>query len=502
MKKLIFSILFFVISFTFFGQTTFNRVEDYFGTNGRSSNFMTNILKIEQSYYCEIDAYDTLSIPRMIIVKIDDFGNELDKLIYKDPRGRLGTYPNQGMVETSDSNIVICTNILYDSSHTWSGYLIKIDTNLDTLWTKVYDLPANLAGCATGTNTISVFTAIKETPDKGFIIAGNYYMYCVNNQTNQRGFLLKVDSLGNVEWWKVYNDVLHLYDIELADDGGYVMLNGYIYNQFTKLDSVGNIQWQIISDTYAGGWAVAGDIAPCGNNEFIVAKTFENSLGENGIHTYKINITNHQIIWDTTYNLFYNVQSVSLHQVLGVEVNQIGDIVVWATAHVVESKGKRGAILKLNSQGDSLWAKYIVTDSITLLWDDLQLNDLIITDDGGFMGVGYQWFGNSGQVMAWLFKTDANGVIGWEKMVTELAEVKVYPNPAYDYINIEFKSPTKGALDLTIYNSVGKMAKSYQLSENREQNRINISDLESGIYFCEITQNGEILGVQKIVIIK
>lgn len=288
---------------------------------------MTNILKIKQCFYCEIDAYDTLSTPKMIIVKIDDLGNKLDEFIYKDPRGRLGTYPNQGLVETTDSDIVLCTNILYDSSHTWSGYLIKLDTNLDTLWTKVYDMPANLAGRSTVTNTISVFTAIKETPDKGFIIAGNFYKYCVNNASNLRGFLLKVDSLGNVQWWKAYDDVMYLYDIELTDDGGYVFLNKYSYTKFTKTDSLGNIQWNSPASIYIGQ-AEAGDITPCRNNEFIVALPYKFQNQRYGINVYKINTLTQQVLWYTTYRLYYSVQCISLNQVMGVEINQSGEIIV------------------------------------------------------------------------------------------------------------------------------------------------------------------------------
>ncbi|RLD64558.1 MAG: hypothetical protein DRI84_08535, partial [Bacteroidetes bacterium] len=491
MKKLIFSILFFVISFTFFGQVTFNRVEDYFGTNGRSSNFAKSALKFGSGYIVSLAIYDTLSVSHFGIVKLDSYGNELDKFIYINSKGRIATYPNQTLISTSDSNIMICTNLV-DTS--WDGYLIKFDTNLDTLWTKVYDLPANLAGCATGTNTHNYFTAIKEAPDKGFIITGNFYKQCVNNASNLRSFLLKVDSLGNVEWWKVYQNVSHLYDIELTNDGGYVFLNKYGYSKFTKTDSLGNIQWNSPASIYIG-FGEAADITPCGNGEFVVALPYEYVSQKYGMNVYKVNINTQQVLWDTTYRLYHTVQCISLNQTMGVEVDNNGDIIVWATAHVVESKGKRGAILKLNSQGDSLWAKYIVTDSITLLWDDLQINDLIITDDGGFMGVGYQWFGNSGQVMAWLFKTDANGVIGWDTS-TPLSgqKVKVYPNPARDFTNIEFGNKLNKEAKIEVYNSLGQMVLQDKINKGEQTYRLELKGLSSGIYFFEVFDDKVVLG--------
>jgi len=299
-----------------------------------------------------------------------------------------------------------------------------------------------------------------------------------------------------------------LYDIELTNDNGYVVINKFYNNHFTKLDSNGNIQWQIITDTYTGGWTENMDITPCGNNEFIVSKTYGNSLGRNGLHIYKINISNHQIIWDTTYNLFLDIHCLSLNQVMGVEVSNTGDIVVWATSHINPAPyvgAKRGAILKLNAQGDSLWARYYEAPSIT--WsDDLQLNDLIIAPDGGYMGVGYQRFSN-GKVMAWLFKTDANGTIGWPESSTpkNSYKAKVYPNPAHDYTTLQYNCRYVN-MSYTISDMQGKsiVTKVLKTIEGLSTNEvlIDLGGLSPGNYQISIKTGTTILYTEKLIITK
>ena len=496
MKKLIFSILFFTISFTFFGQTTFNRLEDYFGTNGRSSNFIQAELSFNNNYYYSLGIYDTLQIFYYCMIKADNQGNEIDRFVFKNPKGLISEYPGQTLISTSDSNIMICANLV-DSS--WAGYLIKLNTDLDTLWTKIYDMPVNLCGCSSNKRSINYFTAIKETPDKGFIIAGNYYKYCVNNNINLRSFLLKVDSLGNVEWWKIYQNVRYLYDIEITDDGGYVFINKYGKSKFTKTDSLGNILWYVQANNYTN-WAEASDITPCGNNEYIVALPYEYQSQKYGINAYKVNLNTQQILWDTTYYLYHSVQCISLNQVMGVEVNNSGDIIVWATSHVVEHPyggGKRAAVLKLNSQGDSLWAKYYNSPNCT--WDDeLQINDLIITDDGGFMGVGYQFFYNTGKVMAWLFKTDANGTIGWQSPPAEPSEVRAFPNPARDAVHIRLPAGLPTGTHISVYNAVGQLVARKPVGKGQPIYTLDLQGLKPGLYFFDLSAEGVVIGSGKL----
>ncbi len=502
MKKLISLFALFILSTSIYGQSTFNKLELFLNSNNNSSEFFGNITILDNYIFGEVAIFDSINQPYTGIVKLNINGDLISKNFLQYSGARIATYQNQNFISTSDSNLVLCSNLRFDSTANWDGYLVKLDTNLDTLWTRVYDLPSNLANCTDSINVPNFFTAIKETPDKGFIITGNYQRHCINNMTNQRSFLLKVDSVGNVQWWKVYHNVKHLYDIELTDDGGYVIINKYGYSKFAKLDSLGNIQWQTSPSSYMT-YVETGDITPIGNGEYIVTYTYAyNNNERNGVITYKININTQQIIWEKAYQLYHDVHCLSLNQVMGVEVNNSGDIIVWATSHVIDRPyggGKRAAVLKLNSQGDSLWAKYY--DSPNCTWyDELQLNDLIITDDGGFLGVGYQYFYDTGRVMAWLFKTDSNGVIGWDTSTPlSVPSLRVYPNPATDFTNIEFGNELNKEANIEVYNSLGQLVLFNKIAKGEQAYRLELKSLNSGIYFFGVFDDKLLLGGGKFV---
>jgi len=490
---MIFVLLFFTIKAFSQFVTMFNDTLMPLGLGGYG---FSNIVADDSFYYASggVNNYETNW--QSMIVKLDKNGAVLKVKKNIDSNKYYADYPYNTMI-LNENILLMCPQVV-DSVST-NGYVIAIDKNtLDTLWTKKYLHPDTLAASQSGVHAFSDLTAIKALSDGGYILTGNYTKDCITG--NIRSFLMKIDSVGNVQWRRVYNDLSHLFDIELTSDGGFVVIKKFYGPHIVKLDSLGNILWskKINSDTIN---SAVSDLSYAGNNQFVgVTAYIKNgsiSYPTYGLNVFKIDMNNQQVIWDKKHADFYSVQTISLHRAAGIEVLPNGDIIVNTTVADVFQKGM---ILKLNTQGNKLWSKtynyggYYGFDS--------QINDLIVADDGGFVGVGYCMPVNS-NMTSWIFKTDENGVIGWEASIPINAnKIKVWPNPAYDYINIEFKSPIKGALDLTFYNSVGKMVKHYLLSKNQAQNRINISDLESGIYFCEITKNGKFIGVQKLVILE
>jgi hypothetical protein len=61
-------------------------------------------------------------------------------------------------------------------------------------------------------------------------------------------------------------------------------------------------------------------------------------------------------------------------------------------------------------------------------------------------------------------------------------ELELYPNPASNYINIK---NVPGFSYATIYNSSGQAVFNYQNSSVSEEIRINIVQLDNGIYFLK-----------------
>jgi hypothetical protein len=80
-----------------------------------------------------------------------------------------------------------------------------------------------------------------------------------------------------------------------------------------------------------------------------------------------------------------------------------------------------------------------------------------------------------------------------ENLAAGSNDILIYPNPASNVLNVI----AKNEVHLEIYNSLGAQIISKQLSEKKSI--VNVSDLQSGIYFCRFV-NGEFIKTEKIVI--
>lgn len=99
--------------------------------------------------------------------------------------GTTGNDGGYGITPTSDGGYIIAG--IYNWSDMW---LVKIDADGDTLWTSVI-----------GGNDFEEALSVQQTADGGYIIAGSTASFGAGQLD---AFLVKTDSLGNVEWQKTY----------------------------------------------------------------------------------------------------------------------------------------------------------------------------------------------------------------------------------------------------------------------------------------------------------
>lgn len=132
-------------------------------------------------------------------------------------------------------------------------YLVKLDANGDTLWTKTY-------GDARGEN----INSLQQTADGGYILAG--HIVTTLGTSTRNIFLVKTDAQGDVLWTKEYGDILGYDDansIEQTTDGGYI-LGGMTGNassnnimRLIKTDAQGDTLW---TKTYLDSLPIAGKV--------------------------------------------------------------------------------------------------------------------------------------------------------------------------------------------------------------------------------------------------
>ena len=76
--------------------------------------------------------------------------------------------------------------------------------------------------------------------------------------------------------------------------------------------------------------------------------------------------------------------------------------------------------------------------------------------------------------------------------INPMTEVRVYPNPATDMLNVEVNASQSSVMSIDVYNIMGQKVQEQSVNINAGLNRptINTSDFASGIYFVTVKANG------------
>jgi len=139
------------------------------------------------------------------LVRMDSSGDTLWTKRYG------GGYPDAayGAVQTPDGGFAVAGQYSLDDLGSTQMWLLKTDSEGDTLWTRKYSFGAWPRG-----------EAIINSDDGGFVIAGANWISLYNVMM----LLVKTDSLGNEIWHKEYGgpSVENALSLDITSDGGYV----------------------------------------------------------------------------------------------------------------------------------------------------------------------------------------------------------------------------------------------------------------------------------------
>ena len=247
-----------------------------------------------------------------------------------------------------------------------------------------------------------VLTDQKATPDGGYILCG----FSTSNVSGEKKdptkggydyWVVKIDSLGKVQWDRSLggsnNDLCE--SVDLTTDGGYIVAGFTISaasgditeNSFgnsdtwvAKLDASGNLQWQ----NRLGGSGQEG----------------------NDVISVLPNFNFHLALCRQAPDGGYLIATTSSSNISGDKTaNAMGSADYW--------------IVKLDASGNQVWDKTIGGSGTDFI------EDLRITQDGGFIACGYSNSPVSGNKTAgvigrsdyWIVKMDATGNVQWDKTI-------------------------------------------------------------------------------------
>jgi len=268
---------------------------------------------------------------------------------------------------TSDSGFII-TGHYKKSAANPDLYLIRTDLNGDTLWTKTY-----------GGSGGEVGASVKQTSDRGYIIAGNTSSYGVGYDD---AWIIKTNENGDTMWTKLFGGAGfdNANFIEKTSDGGYIVTGRYnwwygapaTYEMFLlKVDSLGNTQW---FKTYGSPYRVKGNcVRQTSDNGYIVV-CGKGYYGDKGIFLIRTDSLGDSL-WARTYGEGQDAGARRLIQTFDDGFSIIG------------TKGRDIWLIKTDSLGDTTW-----TQTYNVLSKGCSSTDVIQNSDSSYSLLGkYKW---------------------------------------------------------------------------------------------------------------
>ena len=426
------------------------------------------------------------------IVKINSYGDTLWTRTY----GGYGTDTYSSVICKGNNYIVVGSEFVFGLA--WQGWLVEYDGNGNRIAEKLYGGPAYKA---------DGFADIIATNDSGYMVSGTTVSF--GTDSTKDVWILKLDASFDTVWTKHYDlgviDGAQSFD----DNGGHIIPfknNEYMFTSGTcisgcngsdphsfatyfVIDSVGNI---IKHKSFNEGIkTVFTCVRPTSDGGAILCGAI--SLKDTAIFAGMRS----EDMW--VMKLDANADTVWTKQIGKYGVYD-GGFSIFQTndgGYFLDSYSEQGDcsgfnvdnvwLLKLTSSGDTNWIRK---------WGRERNDDTwwaIPTSDGGCLAVG-STNANSIPVVAaipgnsnlLIIKTDENGFFTTTgKEVSTNESFKIYPDPAFNNIIIE----SSLSVNIEIENLQGQHVKS--MATNNRKTNIDVSKLPGGIYIVKLkTEKG------------
>ncbi len=309
----------------------------------------------------------------------------------------------------SATDVGYSLEITYDGGYIISGYtssfgvegndvfLIRTDSKGDTLWTKMYG--GKYEDCA---------NSVKETHDKGFIIAGYTNSF---GPENRNCYLLRTDENGDTLWTKVIgSDSLDWFtSVQCLGDSGFIVTGatesgpGPRYLYLVKTNANGDTLWtKLHGGNYPDAYFVGNCLLTTDAGEFIIAGQAPGGPGDATPFLFGANSLG-TIIWERDFGTS-NVSGYSF----SVNHTDNGGFIVTGDAYDWTIGHRDVYLVRTNPNGTKRWAKVFGGSK-----NDIGHSVVQTYDDGFIIAGSTNSFSSDGKQDIYIVKTDSAGDTLW-----------------------------------------------------------------------------------------
>ncbi len=472
---------------------------------------------------------------------VSSFAQAPDTAWTRTYRGDKSDY-GKSVQQTSDGGYIIAGCTYPSVEVRYDVYLIKTNPLGDTLWTRTY-----------GGANLDYGESVQQSTDGGYIIAGRTHSY---GEGNCDVYLIKTNSIGDSLWTKTYGGTYWDYgeSVQQSADGGYVIAGatdsygaGGTDVYLIKTNSLGDTLW---TRTYGGiDWDYGRSVRQSADGGYIIAgETYSYGAGESDVYLIKTDSIG-DTLWTRTYGGDSYDKGTSVEQtsdggyiIAGsyytdihlIKTDSIGDT-LWTRTYEPDDyiggsvqqtsdggyifggytaafpAGVRWSpntyIIKVDSEGDTLWTKNCV--GIDGNWD----RSIQQTTDGGYIFAGNTYFYTApgvDSIDVYLMKIKPKEDWIEEKIAASLLSLSsVDPNPFTAKTTIYYELGKAVNVDIFVYNMLGQRVR--HLYSGRKSSGAHsvtwngIGDsgekLASGVYLLKIEAEGK-GGLTKVLLVR
>ncbi|MGH1338839.1 MAG: T9SS type A sorting domain-containing protein [Aureispira sp.] len=487
-----------------------------------ANTILTSIEATDSCYYVTGVARDTLDCrTSALFLKLDTFGNIQIQKWYTNPNGKMEGW--QHCLRTDVDGNLIVGGEFFDTNQI-SAFIIKYTPSGDTLWLRRYPDPSNPTGFFNRTDELII------APDSSYILAGQTNVIDTNSFV-----VMQIERDGSIRWHKNFgydwNYCIFHSMVPLSD--GFVM--GYSNTdhnktpidyttlcQIKKMDYSGNVLWEWQNDssiqiegandliqTKDKGWVIGTVIG-----KEILSTGGTSSIFSRESYVFKLDSARNWL-WGTPLRGYSSTAYSKVMKVI--EQSDSSLMTFGITADTFTNNGVlvgeyNALVARLSIDGDSLWSHQY--RYMQQAWARHEIFDVEQTHDGGYLIAGQARITGQGvNQQGWLLKLDEHGClvpgchidssrIGILPIsAQQQAELKLYPNPATDYLNVLYRNQQIGEkLTFRILDEQGRVLQSHITSDVSDKTYVfPVWELLSGWYVLEVRQDGNIIGSEVFI---